>query len=165
MHHSDAKYRTIMCRIQHSIFLLCLAYTTFSICKCLSAIFRCYFCFSFSESLSISAEKHKNSSHEPFTDFYQSKCPHCPYLFLLFCFRKAFLTVSLFFYYCYFILSQISNRSCNKFSSFISLRCWYQINPGSPTAKKNEAHKIFIACPLLLIPPYPNPHTRFTNKT
>ena len=36
---------------------------------------------------------------------------------------KLFLTVSLFFYYCYFILSQISNRSCNKFSSFISLRC------------------------------------------
>ena len=69
--HSDGKYRTIMCRIRHSIFLLCLAYTTFSICKCLSAIFRCYFCFSFSESLSISAEKHKNSSHEHFTDFYQ----------------------------------------------------------------------------------------------
>ena len=78
---------------------------------------------------------------------------------------KLFLTVSPFFCYCYFILSQISNRSCNKFSSFISLRCWYQINPGSPTARKNEAHKIFIACPLLLIPPYPNPHTRFTNKT
>ena len=89
MHHSDAKYRTIMCRIRHSIFLLCLAYTTFSICKCLSAIFRCYFCFSFSESLSISAEKHKNSSHERFTDFYQSKCHHCHRLFLLFCFCKA----------------------------------------------------------------------------
>ena len=89
MHHSDAKYRTIMCRIRHSIFLLCLAYTTFSICKCLSAIFRCYFCFSFSESLSIYAEKHKNSSHERFTDFYQSKCHHCHRLFLLFCFCKT----------------------------------------------------------------------------
>ena len=80
-------------------------------------------------------------------------------------FVKLFFTVSPFSCYCYFILSQISSRSCNKFSSFISLRCWYQINPGNPTARKNETHKIFIACPLLLIPPYPNPHTRFTNKT
>ena len=80
-------------------------------------------------------------------------------------FVKLFFTVSPFSCYCYFILSQISSRSCNKFSSFISLRCWYQINPGNPAARKNEAHKIFIACPLLLIPPYPNPHTRFTNKT
>ena len=38
-------------------------------------------------------------------------------------FVKLFLTVSLFSCYCYFILLQISNRSCNKFSSFISLRC------------------------------------------
>ena len=87
---------------------------------------------------------------------------------IFFCYSvsvKLFLTANPFSCYCYFILSQTSNRSCNKFSSFISLRCWYQINPGSPAARKNEAHKIFIACPLLLIPPYPNPHTRFTNKT
>ena len=38
-------------------------------------------------------------------------------------FVKLFLAVNLFSCYCYFILSQISNRSCNKFSSFISLRC------------------------------------------
>ena len=38
-------------------------------------------------------------------------------------FVKLFFTVNPFSCYCYFILLQISNRSCNKFSSFISLRC------------------------------------------
>ena len=43
--------------------------------------------------------------------------------FCYYVFVKLLLAVSLFSCYCYFILSQISNRSCNKFSSFISLRC------------------------------------------
>ena len=38
-------------------------------------------------------------------------------------FVKLFLAVNLFSCYCYFVLSQISKRSCNKFSSFIRLRC------------------------------------------
>ena len=41
------------------------------ISKHLSAIFLCYFCLSFSESLSSSAKRHKNSSHEHSTDFHQ----------------------------------------------------------------------------------------------
>ena len=91
MHHSDAKYRTIMCRIRHSMFLLYFAYTTFPICKRLSAIFPCYFCLSFSKPLSIPAERHKNSSHKHSADFHQQNCHHCHCLFLLFCFRKVSL--------------------------------------------------------------------------
>ena len=45
---------------------------------------------------------------------------------IFFCYSvsiKLFPTANPFSCYCYFILSQTSNRSCNKFSSFISLRC------------------------------------------
>ena len=38
------------------------------ICQRLSVIFSCYFCLSFSGSLSISAKRHKNSSHKHFSN-------------------------------------------------------------------------------------------------
>ena len=68
MYHSDAKYRTIMCRIRHSMPFLCLTYAVNYISQSLSVIFSCYFCLSFSESLSGSAERHKNSSHKHFSN-------------------------------------------------------------------------------------------------
>ena len=111
------------CAVSGTLYLFFACLYTSLICKHLSAIFLCYFCLSFSKSLSCSVKRHKNSSHKHSADFHQQKCHHCHYLFLLFCFVKLFLTVSLFSCYCYFILSHISNRSCNKFSSFISLRC------------------------------------------
>ena len=38
------------------------------ICQRFSVVFSCYFCLSFSGSLSISAKKHKNSSHKHFSN-------------------------------------------------------------------------------------------------
>ena len=38
------------------------------ICQRFSVIFSCYFCLSFSTSLSISAKRHKNSSHKHFSN-------------------------------------------------------------------------------------------------
>ena len=77
------------CAVSGTLYLFFACLYNSLIYKHLSVIFPCYFCLSFSESLSSSAEKHKNSSHERFTDFYQSKCHHCHRLFLLFCFCKT----------------------------------------------------------------------------
>ena len=77
------------CAVSGTLYLFFACLYNSLICKHRSVIFPCYFCLSFSESLSSSAERHKNSSHERFTDFYQSKCHHCHRLFLLFCFCKT----------------------------------------------------------------------------
>lgn len=45
MHHSDAKYRTIMCRIRHSILSLHSAHARFPLCLHLSVKSPCYFYF------------------------------------------------------------------------------------------------------------------------
>ena len=56
------------CAVSGTLYLFFACLYTPLICKHLSAIFPCYFCLSFSELLSISAERHKNSSHEHFSN-------------------------------------------------------------------------------------------------
>ena len=85
------------CAVSGTLYLFFACLYTPLICKHLSAIFPCYFCLSFSELLSISAERHKNSSHEHFSNSECLKCYHCYCLFLLFYFRTTILYCQSFF--------------------------------------------------------------------
>lgn len=110
-HHSGAKYRTIMCRIRHSI-LFCSAY------HFLYQI-SFYFCsFSFDSPFFL-FKSIKIGSHKHLQDFLLEKCHHCHCFLCYFVFMELLYPVIWLHFFCYFTFLTISKTSSINFSNFI----------------------------------------------
>lgn len=104
MHHSDAKYRTIMYRIRHSVFSLFHAYKTSPIHQRISVIVPCYFCFFRLGHFLILLKDIKITVINISPILISRNAITAIIFFFYFVFTKLLRTVSLFSCYCHFVI-------------------------------------------------------------
>lgn len=104
MHHSDAKYRTIMCRIRHSVFSLFHAHKTSPIHQRISVIVPCYFCFFRLGHFLILLKDIKITVINISPILISRNAITAIIFFFYFVFTKLLRTVSLFSCYCHFVI-------------------------------------------------------------